>query len=318
MADASNQDGDLLNAAAAFLAAAARRQPGPLNDEIKLAVERIAKEIKAVRSEFGGSESPTGRIEAIEASLADVAQNEKLLANGLARIAGQTPPFNATITISCTPSTATVKWSVDGTTVTGSSVTASVGSSVSWTASASGYRKQTGELTALSDQTISVTLEEATAADIVLSGSFSDPHDQLKNLVDSKNFMISGSAIKNGSTSYNVNSGTSYGYIQLTTKEQTTLSITASVGSESNYDFGGVYVGTKIYRPTQSQAKNKTTDSNGSYLIDIAGSVSSKAYTMTLQANTTYYLNFFYVKDGSGNSNGDRFSVTEIKYRAVV
>lgn len=50
MADASH-DRDLLNAAAAFMAAAARRTPGPLNDEVKLAVERIAKEIKAIRAE---------------------------------------------------------------------------------------------------------------------------------------------------------------------------------------------------------------------------------------------------------------------------
>lgn len=147
---------------------------------------------------------------------------------------------------------------------------------------------------------------------------FSDPHNQLTSLVDGSNFQISGTSIQNSSTSYNKDSGASYGYIKLTTKEQTTLSITASVGSESNYDFGGVYVGTKIYKPTQSQAKSKTTDGSGSYLMSISGSVSSKAYTMTLQANSTYYLNFFYVKDGSGNSNGDRFNVTEIKYRAVV
>lgn len=39
---------------------------------------------------------------------------------------------------------------------------------------------------------------------------------------------------------------------------------------------------------------------------------------MTLTANTTYYLNFFYVKDGSSNSNSDRFFVSKIQYRAVV
>ena len=39
---------------------------------------------------------------------------------------------------------------------------------------------------------------------------------------------------------------------------------------------------------------------------------------MTLTENTTYYLNFFYVKDGSNNSNSDRFFVSKIQYRAVV
>lgn len=317
MADASH-DRDLLNAAAAFMAAAARRTPGPLNAEVKLAVERIAKEIKAIRAEVGGDNSLQGRVEALEEALADIAFNEKLLANGLAKSTSQTPPFSVTITLAGMPGGSTVTWTVDGKSTAGASVSTYIGAQVSWSVSCTGYRTKTGTVSALSTQTINVTLEELQATDIVLSGDFSDPHNQLTSLVDGSNFQISGTSIQNGSTSYNKDSGTSYGYIKLTTKEQTTLSITASVGSESNYDFGGVYVGTKIYKPTQSQAKSKTTDGSGSYLMSISGSVSSKAYTMTLQANSTYYLNFFYVKDGSGNSNGDRFSVTEIKYRAVV
>ena len=317
MADASH-DRDLLNAAAAFMAAAARRTPGPLNAEVKLAVERIAKEIKAIRAEVGGDNSLQGRVEALEEALADIAFNEKLLANGLAKSTSQTPPFSVTITLAGMPGGSTVTWTVDGKSTTGASVSTYIGAQVSWSVSCTGYRTKTGTVSALSTQTINVTLEELQATDIVLSGDFSDPHNQLTSLVDGSNFQISGTSIQNGSTSYNKDSGTSYSYIKLPTKEQTTLSITASVGSESNYDFGGVYVGTKIYKPTQSQAKSKTTDGSGSYLMSISGSVSSKAYTMTLQANSTYYLNFFYVKDGSGNSNGDRFSVTEIKYRAVV
>lgn len=317
MADASH-DRDLLNAAAAFMAAAARRTPGPLNAEVKLAVERIAKEIKAIRAEVGGDNSLQGRVEALEEALADIAFNERLLANGLAKSTSQTPPFSVSLTLAGMPGGSTVTWTVDGKSTTGASVSTYIGAHVSWSVSCTGYRTKTGTVSALSTQTINVTLEELQAVDIVLSGDFSDPHNQLTSLVDGSNFQISGTSIQNGSTSYNKDSGTSYGYIKLTTKEQTTLSITASVGSESNYDFGGVYVGTKIYKPTQSQAKSKTTDGSGSYLMSISGSVSSKAYTMTLQANSTYYLNFFYVKDGSGNSNGDRFSVTEIKYRAVV
>lgn len=57
MADASH-DRDLLNAAAAFMAAAARRTPGPLNAEVKLAVERIAKEIKGSSGVLVGNRYP--------------------------------------------------------------------------------------------------------------------------------------------------------------------------------------------------------------------------------------------------------------------
>lgn len=317
MADASH-DRDLLNAAAAFMAAAARRTPGPLNAEVKLAVERIAKEIKAIRAEVGGDNSLQGRVEALEEALADIAFNEKLLANGLAKSTSQTPPFSVTLTLAGMPGGSTVTWTVDGKSTTGASVSTYIGAQVSWSVSCTGYRTKTGTVSALSIQTINVTLEELQATDIVLSGDFSDPHKQLVNLVDNTNFQISGSNIQNGSSSYNKNSGTSYGYIKVTTKESCTLTINANVSSENNYDFGGVYVGTKIYKPTQSQAKNKTTDGSGSYLMSISSVVAAKDYTMTLNAKTTYYLNFFYVKDGSNNSNSDRFFVSKIQYRAVV
>lgn len=56
MADASfEKDSDLLNAAAAYLAAA-RSTPGPLADEVKLAVERIAQEIKSLKEQIGGND----------------------------------------------------------------------------------------------------------------------------------------------------------------------------------------------------------------------------------------------------------------------
>lgn len=187
MADASH-DRDLLNAAAAFMAAAARRTPGPLTAEVKLAVERIAKEIKAIRAEVGGDNSLQGRVEALEEALADIAFNEKLLANGLAKSTSQTPPFSVTLTLAGIPGGSTVTWTVDGKSTTGATVSAYLGALVSWSVACSGYRKKTGSLTALSTQTINVTLEELQATDIVLSGNFSDPLKQLVNLVDKHQF----------------------------------------------------------------------------------------------------------------------------------
>ena len=139
--------------------------------------------------------------------------------------------------------------------------------------------------------------------------------------------MISGYYIQSGSTSYNVNNGKSYGYIKFTTPDTTDdilLSVSCYTSSENNWDFGGVYVGTVIYQPTQSQIKNKTTDGNGFYLYTGSGSNSSPAtYTLetvgqTLQPNTEYYISFAYVKDSSGNSNNDRFFISEIKFNTAV
>lgn len=318
MADASfEKDSDLLSAAAAYLAAA-RRTPGALSDEVKLAVERIAREIKAVKASMGGGNSLEGRVAALESALADVTRNEMLIANGLAKAHGQTPIFGCTVTMAGMPGGSTVMWEVDDTKTTGSTCTTYVGATVKYTVSCAGYRTKSGEKQVTGDETITITLDIAVAEDIVLSGNFSDPHKQLVNLVDNNNFQISGTYIQNGPASYHRGSGASYGYIKVTTKEQCTLTVTGYVGSESNWDFGGVYVGTKIYKPTQSQAKSGTTDGAGSYLIRLSGSNSSRDYTMTLNANSTYYLSFFYVKDGSGDSGSDRFFVSKIQYRAIV
>ena len=305
MADASSSD--LLKA----------RELGSLSTEVKLAVERIAREINVVKSSIGGGDLE-GRVSALESAIADIVMNEKLLSNAVAKSGGQVPPFGATIAIVGVPSGAVVTWTVDGSTSTGASLSTYLGATVSYGVTCAGYRKITGSKRLLADETITVSMQEAVAEDVVLSGDFADPTGQLVNFVDGSNFVVSGTAIVNGSKSYNVDSGTSYGYIKLTTKEQCTLSVTGYVSSESNYDFGGVYVGSKLYKPTQSQAKNGTTDSAGTYLIIQSGSNSSKEYTMTLTAKTTYYLNFFYVKDGSSNSNSDRFFVSKIQYRAVV
>lgn len=305
MADASSSD--LLKA----------RELGPLSTEVKLAVERIAREINVVKSSIGGGDLE-GRVSALESAIADIVMNEKLLSNAVAKSGGQVPPFGATIAIAGVPSGAVVTWTVDGSTSTGASLSTYLGATVSYVVKCAGYRKITGSKRLLADETITVSMQEAVAEDVVLSGDFADPNGQLVNFVDGSNFVVSGTAIVNGSKSYNVDSGTSYGYIKLTTKEQCTLSVTGYVSSEGSYDFGGVYVGSKIYKPTQAQAKGGTTDSAGSYLIRQSGSNTSKEYTMTLNANTTYYLNFFYVKDGSRNSNSDRFFVSKIQYRAVV
>lgn len=305
MADASSSD--LLKA----------RELGSLSTEVKLAVERIAREINVVKSSIGGGDLE-GRVSALESAIADIVMNEKLLSNAVAKSGGQVPPFGATIAIAGVPSGAVVTWTVDGSTSTGASLSTYLGATVSYVVTCAGYRKITGSKRLLADETITVSMQEAVAEDVVLSGDFADPTGQLVNFVDGSNFVVSGTAIVNGSKSYNVDSGTSYGYIKVTTKESCTLTINANVSGENNYDFGGVYVGTKIYKPTQSQAKNKTTDGSGSYLMSISSVVAAKDYTMTLQATTTYYLNFFYVKDGSGNSNGDRVYFNKIAYKAII
>lgn len=93
MADASfEKDSDLLNAAAAYLAAA-RSTPGPLADEVKLAVERIAQEIKSLKEQIEGNDEFESRMASLEQSLQTIISNEAMIANALAKLGNQTTPF---------------------------------------------------------------------------------------------------------------------------------------------------------------------------------------------------------------------------------
>ena len=147
----------------------------------------------------------------------------------------------------------------------------------------------------------------------------------IPNLVDGNNFIIDSTtqSIQSGPKSYNVNSGTSYGYIEIKTPpfEQTfSLSISAFAQGENNYDFGFIYLGTEIYKPTQAQVKNSTTDGKGKYLLRHTYTTYNDYVTVTdtLEPNTTYYLNFGFVKDGSGNVGIDRLRIKEINFTAIV
>ena len=195
---------------------------------------------------------------------------------------------------------------------------------VSYTVKKNKYKTITDVITVTETQTIDLIMEYNPIEDVVLSYPFDSSQYStftLDNLIDGSNFIVDDTtlAIINGSKSYNVNNGASYGYIEFTTPdEETSVSITGYVSSENNWDFGAVYIGTAIYQPTQSQCKNKTTDGNGEFLLLQSGtSNASKTYTTTLQPSTKYYLNFVYVKDSSSKSGDDRMYITNIQFNAI-
>ncbi|MBR2240033.1 MAG: hypothetical protein IKO49_02250 [Bacilli bacterium] len=132
-------------------------------------------------------------------------------------------------------------------------------------------------------------------------------------LIDNANFIISNNKITNGPTSYHVQSATSYGYFAFTPTETKTVSIKAYISSEDCCDWGACYIGTKIYRPTHDQILSQTTDGYGVYLFAIHGSTSETTYTYTLQAGTTYYINFYYTKDHSVDGGDDRLYITQLR-----
>lgn len=157
--------------------------------------------------------------------------------------------------------------------------------------------------------------EGSMPADLSYPFEFDSTIDTSK-LIDGSNFIINKNlnAITNGSKSWHVNSGSSYGYFKIhTPNESTTFSVTAYVSSEGNYDFGGCYVGTQIYNASRDAIKSTTTDGHGKWVF-MNSSSSKSTYTTTLEANTDYYIQFYYTKDGSGDSGEDRIIIKNMKF----
>ena len=153
------------------------------------------------------------------------------------------------------------------------------------------------------------------ASDLSYPFEFDSTIDTSK-LIDGSNFIINKNlnAITNGPKSYHVNSGSSYGYFKIhTPNKSTTFSVTAYVSSESNYDFGGCYVGTQIYNADRGAITSSATDGHGKWVFMNSNS-SESTYTTTLEANTDYYIQFYYTKDSSGNSGEDRVIIKNIKF----
>ena len=152
-------------------------------------------------------------------------------------------------------------------------------------------------------------------ADLSYPFEFDSTIDTSK-LIDGNNFIVNSNlnAITNGPKSYHVNSGSSYGYFKIhTPNESTTFSVTAYVSSEGNYDFGGCYVGTQIYNASRDAITSSATDGHGKWVFMNSNS-SESTYTTTLEANTDYYIQFYYTKDSSGNSGEDRVIIKNIKF----
>ena len=259
---------------------------------------------------------------------------------------------SSTITVGgASASDVTIKVSYNGIlldTVTGNSkltVSAPSGTTLSVTASASGYSAQTSSI--VIGNNWSTTLKVSTDRTISLSYPFTTDSDFLTNLVDGTNFEIaetptvnSGSGIKssiiNGSKSFKVNSGVSFGYIKFHTPATTDtdllkVSVTCACYAESSYDVGLVYVSENLVEVTgdvrnyvgTSSAVNGTTgyesSKYGHVLFYSRGNATSTYYvnSTTLKADTDYYLCFAYTKDSSANSNWDRLSITNITFSTV-
>ena len=142
------------------------------------------------------------------------------------------------------------------------------------------------------------------------------PTNDISTLYDNLNFEINTDKtyIQSSCNSYYINSGASYGYIKFKSNKSATLLIDIGVSSEGGYDVGCITVGNAEYKPTNSQARNKTAVEGQSYVAVISGTVSRTTYIYVVEANKEYYINFSYTKDGSVHGGEDRFKIYSINY----
>lgn len=170
------------------------------------------------------------------------------------------------------------------------------------------------------DITITITSDQFVAIPSSLNINYDNATTEynaklLKSLVDNYNFELNASdhSIVNGPKTCLVNADIeSHGYLVVRPASNSILRVTARIGSENNWDYGGVYVDTKLYEPTWNEVKNGNNYGTGQYLMRICGSNQTPVeYTMNLEKDVLYYLNFFYVKD-SYLTNPDKVYFDEI------
>lgn len=102
---------------------------------------------------------------------------------------------------------------------------------------------------------------------------------------------------------YNVDSRTALGYLQITTPSfPLKLTFRGYTSSESCCDKGYLY------------ASSSANTTSGTLVYSGSAQSSIQTATTTLSANTTYYLNFRYKKDGSVHRNDDRFYIYSLTF----
>lgn len=193
------------------------------------------------------------------------------------------------------------------------------GEEIEYTISAIGYVTLTEKITIIEDTVIDKELkalliqvnypQEALPSCVTTSGIGSS---------SSYAFYKTSSDLRSSSGSYHVNNGTSFAYLVFKSPSiESEFSVTCYVSSEVNYDYGMVYLGTKLYNPDRNAIKNGTTDGSGEYLFNKSGSISSATYKATVKPNTTYYICLKYAKDGSGNTGSDRFFIQNLSFKCM-
>ena len=118
--------------------------------------------------------------------------------------------------------------------------------------------------------------------------------------------------------SYNKNSSADYLFLNLNKlNKKIKITIECLTSSESNYDFGFVYLGKKQVKPTSSQIRSASNMGNGKWIYRKSGTSSTYEVVEETFDPGEYVLSLGYAKDGSVNTGADRFFIKSIKIEEI-
>ena len=229
------------------------------------------------------------------------------------------------LTVSTTPSNATVKLTYKGATITSNKIMVPANAEVDVEITCASYKKIRKTVTVTEKSQIdNITMEviQPEHANFANNYAFSNVES---TLLDNDNFVIdTDKKCLYSKKAYNVNNGISTGYIHIPAdlfSKDMTLKVSVRTNAEKTYDTGIILVGNanytinSVFKRPESEGSELTLNSNKYTLLYNSrgkGETVFRTVSTTLKANTEYYIIFSYTKDKSGNADEDKMFIQSI------
>ena len=229
------------------------------------------------------------------------------------------------LTVSTTPSNATVKLTYKGATITSNKIMVPANAEVDVEITCASYKKIRKTVTVTEKSQIdNITMEVIPPEHANFANNYAFSNVE-STLLDNDNFVIdTDKKCLYSKKAYNVNNGISTGYIHIPAdlfSKDMTLKVSVRTNAEKTYDTGIILVGNanytinSVFKRPEPEGSELTLNSNKYTLLynsRAKGETVFRTVSTTLKANTEYYIIFAYTKDKSGNSDEDAMFIQSI------
>ena len=229
------------------------------------------------------------------------------------------------LTVNTTPTNATVKLAYKGAVLIGNKIMVPANAEVDIEITCDHYETIKKTVTVSQKSQIDNNTMKVRIADHANFANNYAFHLVESTLLDNDNFAIdTDKKCLYSKKAYNVNNGISTGYIHITSNVfdgDRTLKVSVRTNAEAYYDTGLILVGnanyivSATYKTTATEGSEVSLNSNTyTLLYNSFGKSEAKFRTVsiTLKANTEYYIIFAYTKDSSSNEGEDKMFIESI------